>query len=81
MEGSIPYIEIVPCKEEDPTNDEMNLRGRPMSEFMNVRIYLLIFTLIHERKLFTKMIKVCLHVFKRNKDVVNFMIVIDSAYN
>ena len=28
MEGSIPYIEIVPCKEEDPTNDEMNLRGK-----------------------------------------------------
>ena len=30
MEGSIPYIEIAPCKEEEPTNDEMNLRGRPL---------------------------------------------------
>ena len=33
MEGRIPYIEIVPCKEEEPTNDAMNLRGRHMSDF------------------------------------------------
>ena len=32
MEGSIPYIEIVPWKEEEATNDEMNIRGRPMSD-------------------------------------------------
>ena len=32
MEGSIPYIEIVPDKEEEPTNDEMSLRGNPMSD-------------------------------------------------
>ena len=31
MEGSIPYIEVVSCKEE-PTSDAMNLRGRPMTD-------------------------------------------------
>ena len=32
MEDRIPYIEIAPCKEEEPTRDTIKLRGKFMSD-------------------------------------------------
>ena len=33
MEDKKPYIEIVPCKEEEATSDSMKLGGKVMSDF------------------------------------------------